>query len=159
VYAVDDLPVNLLDRPLTGTGTDMLARHEISWVNYRPASSDQSEFRHYVGYRRRRTRHHPSSLGRPLRRTSDVFKRDLQFTSAINPLGMTGYMATFAASSGSPPMRLLAISRRSASSMRTTAASRRRTRKTSARGELRRRGDQPGQARPGLGGHPAHLGP
>ena len=44
-------------------------------------------------YRRRRHRHHLGSLGRPLRKTSDVFKRDLQFTSAIYPLGMASYMA------------------------------------------------------------------
>ena len=90
---MDDLPFNLLDRPKAGTIMDMLTRHEISWVNYRLASSDQSEFRRYVQYRRRRTRHHLRSLGQPLRKTSDVFKRDLQFTSAIYPLGMTGYMA------------------------------------------------------------------
>ena len=90
---MDDLPFNLLDRPQAGTIMDMLTRHEISWVNYRPAGSDQSEFRRYVQYRRRRTRHHLASLGRPLRKTSDVFKRDLQFTSAIYPLGMASYMA------------------------------------------------------------------
>ena len=90
---MDDLPVNLLDRPQAGTIMDMLTRHGISWVNYRPASTDQSEFRRYLRYRRRRKRHHLASLGRPLRKTSDVFKRDLQFTSAIYPLGMTGYMA------------------------------------------------------------------
>jgi len=46
-----------------------------------------------VQYRRRRTRHHVASLGRPLCKTSDVFKRDLQFTTAIYPLGMASYMA------------------------------------------------------------------
>ena len=90
---MDDLPVNLLDRPPGGTIMDMLTRHAISWVNYRCASSDQSGFRRYVQYRRRRTGHHLASLGRPLRKTSDVFKRDLQFTSAIYPLGMASYMA------------------------------------------------------------------
>ena len=90
---MDDLPFNLLDRPRAGTIMDMLTRHGISWVNYRPASSDQSEFRRYMQFRRRRARHHLTSLGRPLRKTSDVFKRDLQFTSAIYPLGMAGYMA------------------------------------------------------------------
>ena len=90
---MDDLPVNLLDRPKAGTILDLLTRHHISWVNYRPASSDQSEFRRFVQYRRRRTRHHLVSLGRPLRKTSDGFKRDLQFTSALYPLGMAGYMA------------------------------------------------------------------
>jgi phospholipase C len=90
---MDDLPLNLLDRPQAGTVMEMLTRHEISWVNYRPAAKDQSEFRRYVAYRRRRARHHLTSLGRPLRPSSDGFKRDLQFTSAIYPLGLAGYMA------------------------------------------------------------------
>jgi phospholipase C len=90
---MDDLPFNLLDRPRAGTIMDMLTRHGISWVNYRPASTDHSDFRRYLRYRRRRTRRHLAALGRPLRRTSEVFKRDLQFTSAIYPLGMAGYMA------------------------------------------------------------------
>src|SRR5580692_11239854 len=89
---MDDLPVNLLDRPKAGTIMDMLARHKISWVNYRPAS-DQSEFRRFVKYRRRRTRHDLTSLGRSLRNPGYVFQRDLQFTAALYPLGMTGYMA------------------------------------------------------------------
>jgi len=59
---MDDLPFNLLDRPRAGTIMDMLTRHEISWVNYRPASSDQSEFRRFVRYRRRRTRHCSSAI-------------------------------------------------------------------------------------------------
>ena len=90
---MDDLPFNLLDRPRAGTIMDMLTRHGISWVNYRPDGGDQSGFRRYLRYRHRRNRHHLSSLGRPLRQTSDVFKRDLQFTSAIYPLGMASYMA------------------------------------------------------------------
>jgi phospholipase C len=90
---MDDLPVNLLDRPRAGTIMDMLTRHKISWVNYRPASSEQSEFRRYVQYRRRRRRHHLTHLGRPLQQTGYAFKRDLQFTSAIYPLGMASYMA------------------------------------------------------------------
>src|SRR6201994_2485655 len=90
---MDDLPVNLLDRPRTGTVMDMLARRKISWVNYRPAGDDQSEFRRYVQYRGRRARHHLMHFGRPLRADSDGFKRDLQFTTAIYPLGMAGYMA------------------------------------------------------------------
>ena len=90
---MDDLPFNLLDRPPAGTIMDMLTRHKISWINYRSVSSDTSDFRGYMRYRHRRTRHHLASLGRPLRKTSDVFKRDLQFTAAIYPLGMAGYMA------------------------------------------------------------------
>ncbi|HEX4831605.1 MAG TPA: alkaline phosphatase family protein [Trebonia sp.] len=90
---MDDLPVNLLDRPRAGTILDQLTRHHISWVNYRPAGNDQSEFRRFVRYRARRTRHHLAHFGRPLRQTSDEFKRDLQFTAALYPLGMAGYMA------------------------------------------------------------------
>jgi phospholipase C len=90
---MDDLPFNLLDRPPAGTIMDQLTRHGISWVNYRAASSDQSQFRRYMRFRHRRARHYLGSLGRPLRKTSDVFKRDLQFTAAIYPLGMAGYMA------------------------------------------------------------------
>jgi phospholipase C len=90
---MDDLPVNLLDRPRAGTIMDMLTRHKISWVNYRPASKDQSEFRRYVQYRRRRKRHHLAHLGRPRQTSGFSFKRDLQFTSALYPLGMAGYMA------------------------------------------------------------------
>jgi phospholipase C len=90
---MDDLPVNLLDRPKAGTIMDMLTRHKISWVNYRPAAKDESEFRRFVQYRRRRTRHFLTHFGRPLRADSDGFKRDLQFTTAIYPLGVTSYMA------------------------------------------------------------------
>jgi phospholipase C len=90
---MDDLPVNLLDRPRAGTIMDLLTRHGISWVNYRPASGDQSEFRRFVRYRRRRTRHHLSSIGRSLRNPGYVFQRDLQFTAALYPLGMASYMA------------------------------------------------------------------
>ena len=90
---MDDLPLNLLDRPQAGTIMDMLTRHGISWVNYRPAGSDQSEFRRFVQYRRRRKRHHLTSLGRSLRNPDYVFQRDLQFTAALYPLGMASYMA------------------------------------------------------------------
>jgi phospholipase C len=90
---MDDLPVNLLDRPQAGTIMDMLTRQKISWVNYRPAGPPQSEFRRFVRYRSRRARHYLAHFGRPLRADSDGFKRDLQFTSAIYPLGMAGYMA------------------------------------------------------------------
>jgi phospholipase C len=90
---MDDLPLNLLDRPRAGTIMDMLTRHRISWVNYRPAGKDRSEFHRFLQYRRRRTRHHLTHLGRPLRATSYEFKRDLQFTAALYPLGMASYMA------------------------------------------------------------------
>ncbi|HVT66885.1 MAG TPA: alkaline phosphatase family protein [Trebonia sp.] len=90
---MDDLPLNLLDRPRAGTILDMLTRHGISWVNYRPASSDQSEFRRYLQYRRRRARHHLTSLGRSVRSPGYAFERDLQFTADLYPLGMAGYMA------------------------------------------------------------------
>ena len=89
---VDDLPVNILDRPPAGTILEMLSRHGISWVNYRPSSQDRSHFRRYFQYRHRQTKHHLSSLGRPFRRARAGFKRDLQFTAGIYPLGMVRYL-------------------------------------------------------------------
>jgi phospholipase C len=89
---VDDLPVNILDRPPAGTILDMLTRHGISWANYRPSAEDRSHFRRYLQYKHRRTRHHLSSLGRPLRRAREGVQRDLQFTAGIYPLGMARYM-------------------------------------------------------------------
>jgi phospholipase C len=90
---MDDLPVNIVDRPRAGTVMETLTRNRISWTNYRPAGGDQSEFRRYVRYRRRRHAHHLRHLGRPFQRAEVSFKRDLQFTSSIYPLGMAGYMA------------------------------------------------------------------
>jgi phospholipase C len=90
---IDDLPFNLLDRPAAGTIMDTLTRYGIPWANYRPAASDQSEFRGYIEYRSRRVRHHFQSLGRPFRTETSEFKHDLQFTAAIYPLGFARYMA------------------------------------------------------------------
>jgi phospholipase C len=89
---VDDLPVNILDRPPAGTILDLLTRHGISWVNYRPSAEDQSHVRRYISYRRRRARHHLASVGRPFRSATDGVKRDLQFTAGLYPLGMARYM-------------------------------------------------------------------
>jgi phospholipase C len=89
---IDDLPVNILDRPPAGTIMELLSRHGISWVNYRPAGSDQSQFRSYVQYRRRRARHHRRAAGLPFRRVTDGVKRDLQFTAGLYPLGMARYL-------------------------------------------------------------------
>ena len=155
---MDDLPFNLLDRPKAGTIMDMLTRHGISWVNYRSASSDQSEFRRYVRYRRRRTRHHLASLGRPFTKTSDVFKRDLQFTAAIYPLGMAGYMAhvrsiqRFFADADSGNLPSFCHRRPGLPQLLGGEPA-----GHPQGGELRRRGGQPGHARPGLGRHAAHL--
>jgi phospholipase C len=90
---IDDLPIDILDRPPAGTILDMLTRHGISWVNFRPSAEDESHFRRYLRYRRRRTRHHLAHFGRPLRGTTDGVKRDLQFTAGLYPLGMARYMA------------------------------------------------------------------
>jgi phospholipase C len=90
---VDDLPVNLFDRPRAGTIMDLLTAHGITWANYHPVPADQSKFRRYVRYERRRARHHLESLGRPFRRASREFQRDLQFTADVYPLGIARYMA------------------------------------------------------------------
>jgi phospholipase C len=89
---IDDLPVNILDSPPAGTIMDLLTRHGRSWVNYRAAADDHSQFRHYLHYKRRRSRHHARTLGRPLRGAKAGVKRDLQFTAGIYPLGMARYM-------------------------------------------------------------------
>jgi phospholipase C len=90
---VDDLPVNLLDQPPAGTIMDLLTANGISWANYHRVSGDQSKFQRYVRYKQRRSRHHFGSLGRPFRRASREFQRDLQFTAGVYPLGVTRYMA------------------------------------------------------------------
>ncbi len=89
---VDDLAVNLLDYPPAGTIFDLLTRHGKSWVNYRPDGGDQSQFGRYLRYKRRRSRHHARSFGRPFQRARSDVKRDLQFTASLYPLGMARYM-------------------------------------------------------------------
>jgi phospholipase C len=90
---VDDLPVNLLGQPAAGTIFDLLTANGISWANYHRVASDQSRFRRFVGYQRRRAQHHVQALGRPFRHASREFQRDLQFTADVYPLGVTRYMA------------------------------------------------------------------
>jgi phospholipase C len=89
---MDDLPVNILDNPPAGTILDMLTKYGKSWVNYRPDGGDQSQFRRYWHYKRRRTGHHVRILGRPLQRARRGVKRDLQCTTSLYPLGMAKYM-------------------------------------------------------------------
>jgi phospholipase C len=89
---IDDLPVDILDRPPAGTVLDMLTRHGISWANYRPDAADQSALRRYARYESRRIRHHFQSLGRPLRRAKAGFKRDLQCTASLYPLGLARHI-------------------------------------------------------------------
>jgi len=89
---MDDLPVNLLDSPPAGTILDMLSSHGKSWVNYRPDGGDQSQFRRFLRYKRRRARHHVRALGRPFQRVHSGAKRDLQFTAGLYPLGMARYL-------------------------------------------------------------------
>src|SRR5262245_40184809 len=72
---MDDLPVNLLDYPPAGTIFDMLTKYGKSWVNYRPDGGDQSQFRRYLNYRRRRSQHHLRALGRPFQRARRVEAR------------------------------------------------------------------------------------
>jgi phospholipase C len=89
---IDDLPVNILDSPPAGTILDMLTKYGKSWVNYRPDAGDQSQFKRYWHYKRRRTGHHVRVLGRPFRRARSGVKRDLQCTAGLYPLGMARYM-------------------------------------------------------------------
>ena len=89
---IDDLPVNLLDKPPAGTILDMLTKYGRSWVNYRPDADDHSQFRRYLQYKRRRSRHHLRSVGRPLRSMTTAVKRDLQFTAGLYPFGLARHM-------------------------------------------------------------------
>jgi phospholipase C len=89
---IDDLPFNILDYPPAGTIMDQLTKHGRSWANYRPAAGDRSQFRRYLAYKRRRSRHHARSLGRPFRRVTTGVKRDVQFTAGLYPLGMARYL-------------------------------------------------------------------
>ena len=89
---MDDLAVNILDYPPAGTILDMLTKYGKSWVNYRPDGGDQSQFRRYWHYRRRRTGHHVRVLGTPFKRIRSGIKRDLQCTASLYPLGMAKYM-------------------------------------------------------------------
>ena len=89
---IDDLPVDIFDRPPAGTIMDVLTGYGITWANYRPDGGDQSALRQYARYQRRRIRHHFKSLGRPLRRSSDGVKRDLQCTASLYPLGIARYI-------------------------------------------------------------------
>ncbi|HKD89231.1 MAG TPA: alkaline phosphatase family protein [Streptosporangiaceae bacterium] len=89
---MDDLPINLFDYPPAGTILDLLTKYGKSWVNYRPDAGDQSQFRHFLRYRRLRSQHHLHALGRPFQRVRSGVKRDLQFTAGLYPLGMARYM-------------------------------------------------------------------
>jgi phospholipase C len=89
---MDDLAVNILDSPPAGTILDLLTKYGKSWVNYRPDGGDQSQFRRYWHYRRRRTGHHVRVLGTPFKRLRSGIKRDLQCTASLYPLGMAKYM-------------------------------------------------------------------
>jgi phospholipase C len=89
---IDDLPVDIFDRPPAGTILDLLTRYGISWANYRPDAADHSALRRYARYERRRIQHHFGSLGIPFRRAKAGFKRDLQCTTGLYPLGMARHM-------------------------------------------------------------------
>ena len=89
---IDDSPFNLLDYPPAGTILDLLTRHGISWVNYHPASGDQSGFHRYAAYRRRMARRHLQSWGRAFRGAREGVQKDLQFTANVFPLGIARYM-------------------------------------------------------------------
>jgi phospholipase C len=88
---VDDLPFHLLDYPPAGTILDSLTRHEVTWTNYHPLSTDQSRFRQLASYRRRMSRRRLESLSAGLRLVPEVPK-DIQFTADLFPLGIARHM-------------------------------------------------------------------
>jgi phospholipase C len=89
---MDDLAVNILDYPPAGTIFDMLTKYGKSWVNYRPDAGDQSQFRRYWHFRRRRTGHHVRVLGTPFKRLRSGIKRDLLCTASLYPVGLAKFM-------------------------------------------------------------------
>jgi phospholipase C len=89
---IDDLPLNLVDRPPAGTIFDMLTRHGISWANYHAVPGDASRVRRYARHRRRIARRRLLRLRSLFRAVTQEVQKDLQFTANVYPLGIARYM-------------------------------------------------------------------
>ena len=89
---IDDSPYDLLDYPPAGTIFDMLARHQISWVNYHPGAADQSRPRHYARHGAKMARRRLAAAGRAVPGVGQSMQKDIQFTADVFPLGIGRYM-------------------------------------------------------------------
>jgi phospholipase C len=89
---IDDSPYDLLDYPPAGTIFDMLARHQISWVNYHPGAADQSRSRHYARHGAKMARRRVAAARRAVPGVAAGMQKDIQFTADVFPLGIGQYM-------------------------------------------------------------------
>jgi phospholipase C len=89
---IDDSPYDLLDYPPGGTIFDLLTRHGISWVNYRPGSADRSRLTRYAQHKRKTARRRLHSIRRSFRSVNQSIQKDLQFTADVFPVGIGRYM-------------------------------------------------------------------
>ena len=88
---IDDSPYDLMDYPEAGTIFDLLTEHGISWVNYHPAASDQSRWRHFARHQHKMNRRRVLSASRFLPAARNA-RKDITFTADIFPLGIGRYM-------------------------------------------------------------------
>ncbi|MFY9927892.1 MAG: alkaline phosphatase family protein [Streptosporangiaceae bacterium] len=88
---IDDSPYDLMDYPRAGTVFDLLTEHGISWVNYHPAASEQSSWRHFARHQYKMSRRRLLSVGRFLPAARNA-RKDITFTADIFPLGIGRYM-------------------------------------------------------------------
>jgi phospholipase C len=89
---IDDSPYDLLDYPPAGTIFDMLARHQISWVNYHPGAADQIRSRHYARHGAKMARRRVAAARRAVPGAAQGMQKDIQFTADVFPLGIGRYM-------------------------------------------------------------------
>jgi phospholipase C len=88
---IDDSPYDLMDYPQAGTVFDLLTEHGISWVNYHPAASEQSSWRHFARQQYKMNRRRLLSAGRFLPAARNA-RKDITFTADMFPLGIGRYM-------------------------------------------------------------------
>jgi phospholipase C len=89
---IDDAPYDLLDYPPAGTILDMLARHQIGWVNYHPGAGGQGRSRHYARHGKKMARRRLMSAARSVPGVAQGMGKDIQFTADVFPLGIGRYM-------------------------------------------------------------------
>jgi phospholipase C len=86
---IDNLVVNLVDYPATGTVLDLLTRHGIDWVNYYPGSRAGSFAARLLGRSGLRVgRQLLRALGRVVPPLLDLFSGKIQFTTNVFPTGL-----------------------------------------------------------------------
>ena len=156
---IDDLPVGMADYPETGTIFDVLSQQGISWTNYHSTPAAKAVFKR--------------ALGRPFLRAVrwiaintmkwfpplvHVLQDNLQFTADLYPLGLARFVCHLRSTEDF-------FKRRRRRDAARGCHHRPRLRRLlggepgrrAARRGLRGRGDQPGDARPGVAQHRAGV--